>query len=88
VHANYEYGKRKVTKTAQKSAMVLRMKSLGFIRIVVCSKYEWNSEWVWASWHVANMNEAQIECSQATQQGDKLLDTVEKMCPMKLRFYK
>jgi hypothetical protein len=48
------------------SAMVLKMKLWGFVRIM-CRKDEWNSECVQASHCGANTNEAQIECQQATQ---------------------
>jgi hypothetical protein len=47
-------------------AMVLRMEMLCFLRIM-CSKYEWNSECVWASRRSANTNESQLECWWATQ---------------------
>jgi hypothetical protein len=64
---NYECGRRKVTKTVQISAVVWRMKSWGFVRIMACSKDEWNSERIWAALCVANMNEAQIEHQWNTQ---------------------
>lgn len=47
--------------------MVLRIKSLGFVRIPACSKYERISEHVQASRHKANINEAQIEHQRAIQ---------------------
>lgn len=72
---DYEHG-RMVTETAQKWAVVLKTKFWDFVTIEATANInEALSERVQASWHMANINEAQ----NATQWWGKLLDMLEKM---------
>jgi hypothetical protein len=39
----------------------MRTKSVGSVRITACSKYEWNTEQVWAARPVADVSEVQVK---------------------------